>query len=147
MSKVNLNRILKYQLLGMLLIVGLAVYFGISTYNYINRCELVKAKITDVKFEKGYGDDNDEYHLSLLVLINRKTITGIKYDTGFTDPEFKVGQIVELYYDMNDPYNSEIKNLWKQWAVPLVLALALIIELIFIAVFYTVFAKIGRNKE
>ncbi|HEY3249528.1 MAG TPA: hypothetical protein VGK25_00275, partial [Ignavibacteria bacterium] len=63
--KFGLN--LKYQLLGTLLIIGLAVYFIISTITFINKCELVKAKITDVKFEKGYGDDNDKYTLSIFI--------------------------------------------------------------------------------
>jgi hypothetical protein len=143
--KFGLN--LKYQLLGTLLIIGLAVYFIISTITFINKCELVKAKITDVKFEKGYGDDNDKYTLSIFIPSKNSSISGLEFDTGFTDPEFEAGQIIELYYDKKDPNNSEIKSLWKQWAIPLVMGLALMIDLIFIVVFYMIFSKFRTKTE
>ena len=141
------GRIIRLQLLSSLLIIGLAVYFTISEYSYINKCELVKAKITDVKFDKGYGDDNDKYTLSIFIPSKNSSISGLEFDTGFTDPEFKAGQTINLYYDASNPTGSEIKNLWKQWAIPIILCLAFILDLVFMAVFYIVLTKFRTKSE
>lgn len=138
---------LKIQLLIPILILGVGIFFTVSKHKFINKCELVKAKITDVKFVKGGEDENDLYILALFIPSKNSSISGLEFDTGFTDPEFKVGQVIDLYYDSKNPADSEIKNLWEQWAVPIILGLALIAELIFVFIFFTVFTRFRGKTE
>ena len=51
----------------------------------------------------------------------------------------------EVYYNSIEPYNSEIKNAWIQWEVPLILGVIFIFDLIVMGIMLLAFS-IGKNK-
>jgi hypothetical protein len=55
-----------------------------------------------------------------------KIINNYYFETGLIDPEFKDGQVIDLYYDAEDPLDSEVKNFWVQWGPAILVAIILI---------------------
>jgi hypothetical protein len=79
--------------------------------------------------------------MNLQIIGDGKTINGYYFETGLTDPEFKPGQIVELYYDAEEPLSSEIKNFWVQWGPAILVALILIFYILVMSVLQIITAK------
>src|SRR5437868_1602559 len=97
-----LNKAIKYQFLGILLMIPIALYFIVKEVNFISKCELVKARIMNVEFKQGFSDDDaDNYVVSLNRLSGEKLVTYLKFNSPFIDPKYKEGQIVEVYYNSN----------------------------------------------
>jgi len=139
----------RFQYLAIVILFVLAGYFAISSALFINKSELVKAKITRVAFiEVSDSDSTDWYSLDMQIISSSspgKKINGYYFETGLTDPEFKAGQTVELYYDTKDPMNSEIKNFWVQWGPPILIGLIFIFYILVMSVLQVVIKK--KNKE
>jgi len=107
---------------GGLVIIGIAAYLIVAEIFFINKCELVKAKITNIEFHnesKNNEDDNDYYILKMKILSSNKPIR-INFDTGFHDPKFTEGQIIDVYYNSKAPDKSEVKDIWNQWGGALI---------------------------
>jgi hypothetical protein len=132
----------------MLILLILAAYFTISAAIFINKNQIVKAKITKVEFiEVSDSDSTDWYRLDMQILPANKTINNYYFETGLTDPEFKAGQIVELYYDEKDPLNSEIKNFWVQWGPSLLIVMILAFYILVMLVISIVINKKKKKSE
>src|SRR5438045_3240738 len=105
-----LNKAIKYQFLGILLMIPISLYFIVKEANFINKCELVKSRIMNVDFKQGLSDDDADYYVVTLNRISGgQLVNDLKFNSPFIDPKYKEGQIVEVYYNSNEPYNSEIK--------------------------------------
>ncbi len=142
-----MKNIFKINGLISFLVLIVAGYLVISEALFINKCELVKAKIINVDFHKenhnSEDDPNDWYNLTLKTIPTGKTAS-IVFKTDFSDPQFNEGDIVELYYYPKSPEDSEIKNFWDQWGGALICAGVFLFDLIFIAIF---FLKSSDKKE
>lgn len=127
--------------------IPIVVYFIVKEINFINKSELVKARIMSVEYKESQNEDDAFYYvLSLNRLSGGPLVRDLKFDSPFIDPHYKEGQIVEVYYDSANPYESEIKNAWINWEVPLILGVISIFDLISIGIIYLVFAS-RKNTE
>ena len=98
--------------------LGISGYLFISKALFIDKCRVEKAKITEIKVIKPTSSDNQDSHFLMLQLVsNGKNLDWVNYDSIFGDPEFKEGQIIEVYYDRSYPENSEVKEFSAQWSV------------------------------
>ena len=141
-----MKRILLGAGMGGLVVIGIAAYLVISELLFINNCELVQAKITKVEFQnesRDNDDANDYYTMDMRVLTNNKVIQ-LNFDTGFHDPKFEAGQIIDVYYNSQEPDKSEIKDLWNQWGGALICAGIFIFDFF---IFLTIFSSAKKKQS
>jgi hypothetical protein len=136
-----MKKLTKLQAIASVPLFIITAYFIISNILFINKCELVKATITNSVFTKmHYDEDNGRYSVTLQIP-NGKIINGLSFEGDKADTRFAAGQVVELYYDSAQPEKSEIKNVWTQWGASILFSFLLLYDLVSLGVLYVTYFR------
>jgi len=130
----------KIQAMITIPLILIAAYFVISNIMFTKKCELVHAEITNSVFNKTTGDDG-KYTLSIKVISSGKTIDGLALDGDVNDTRYLKGKFVELYYDSTEPQKSQIKNVFTQWGIAMLLCFLLMYDLVSLGVLYITYFR------
>ncbi len=137
-----MKKLTKIQAYATIPLIIITAYFFTSAILFIKKCELVKATITRSTFIKThYDEDNGRYSVTLQIIPNGKIIDGLSFDGDKADTRFAAGQVVELYYDSAEPEKSEIKNIWTQWGLAILLFFLLLYDLVSLGVLYLTYFR------
>jgi hypothetical protein len=103
------------------LFIGLALFFLIRTRIFINNSEKTQGTITLMLYE---GDSEGSGYIPIFEF---RTLQGKKVevtsDLRTNPPQFKVGQIVEVLYDPENPEGARINKGFNLYFVPAFLGL------------------------
>lgn len=124
--------------------IGLVVYAAYAfnrTQNLIAHCLETNARITDLKYSSGGGNEGPTYS----PVFEFQTATGesitVQSAVGSSPSGFRIGQSVRVRYDPADPSNAKIHTFFQTWGDSILPALVGIGFLAF--VFYDIFGTLN----
>ena len=136
----------KLQAIVTIPLIFITAYFVISNIMFTKKSELVHAEIISSAFNKTTGDDG-KYTLSIKVVSTGKIIDGIVLDGDVYDNRYLKGKFVEMYYDSAEPQNSQVKNVFTQWGIAMLLCFLLLYDLVSLGVLYITYFRIKDVKR
>lgn len=118
-KKIKTLKIVAFAMLSLsFVLIILGIYFYTKKNNELKKYELLTCRIVDIE-EKVFGK----------VTLTFKDVNGnykpfaykVTYDPSEEDLEYNIDETYEVYYDPNNPANSEIKDVWINYETSMIL--------------------------
>ncbi len=102
-----------------------AILFTISGFTFYNEQQFLdKAHVASgrvIELRKNRSSKGGRTFYPIVEFIDKQG-KNIRFNSSFSSspPAYEVGEIVEVYYECNKPYQAEIKGFFSQWLVVLI---------------------------
>ncbi|MDO1451473.1 DUF3592 domain-containing protein [Rhodocytophaga aerolata] len=119
---------------------------GFTFYNqqqFLDKAHVASGRVIEVRKDRSSKGGRTFYPIVEFIDQQGKSI---RFNSSFSSspPAYEVGELVEVYYDYNNPYQAEIKGFFPQWLAVLISST---MGLIFSTIGIVILSISGRVKK